>query len=166
MFLEYPVEFRPDGVRGILLLAEVFHGDDAARIHGVVGNPDFRRNTRIVIAHEITRIIVRDQGGRIGCEAIDDIVGIGPAAAVIEHVADSERGRSLGIVGYTFENECVETIVRVGVRTGQAFVEQQGQSQAVCQVTRERQGVVRIHAAIRLRPVKHVTAACARRGIS
>jgi len=107
------------------------HRDDAAGIHGIVWNSDLRRNASIVIAYEIPRVIVRDEGGRARCESIKNIVRIGSPLAVIEYVSDSQRRGTSGVVGNAFQNESMKTIIRVGMRTGETFIEEHGQPEVV-----------------------------------
>ena len=60
MLLKNAMDFRTNRIGRIFLLNKVRHRNDAARVYRMVGNPDFSWNAMVVIAHEITRIIVGD----------------------------------------------------------------------------------------------------------
>jgi len=99
---QHAVNLGPDGIRRIFLLAKMRHRHDAARIDGVIGNLQARRDTAIVISRNEGRVIVRHDGDRIRSEPIHCVVRIITPSPQMKNVADSELRQPARSFRYSF----------------------------------------------------------------
>ena len=123
---EEAMKARTNCVSAVLPIRNFTHGDNAARIDGVIGGIEFSGDTGVVCAGDEGGVIIGHYGGRIPSERVESVVWVGLRATQIEDVTDARFLEAAGGFGHTFEDERVETVVGVFIGARQSFVEEDG----------------------------------------
>ena len=95
-------DLGPNCVGGILAFDENVHGHNATGVHGFKGDFELVRHASVVPGGDEGRIVVGDYAGGVGGEAVEDVVGVGLAAAQIKAVADAAQSQPPRRFGHAF----------------------------------------------------------------
>ena len=118
------MDLWPDRIGGPGAFFVNVHGHDAAAVHRVVRDLHAGRHAAIVVGYIKCGEVVRYQCDGFFGQTVDQVVGVGGRAPQVEDVADSGTCQVGLELRDTFEDEGMEAVVGVGVRAGQAFVDE------------------------------------------